>query len=274
MTTIPRTFISYSWTTPIHEDWVVNLAERLVSDGVDVIIDKWALKEGHDKFTFMESMVNAPDIDKVLIILDKKYTEKADDRSGGVGTETQIISPKIYANVSQEKFIPIVTERSEEGNAFIPTYLEGRIYIDLSNQEQFEQNYETLLRNIYKRPALSKPKLGKAPSYIFEDTPMTFRTTSIVRSFDNQINKDPKRISPLIRDFLDDFFNDLKNYSIKFSARDQITFGKEICENINSYTALRNDFIQFFDKVTKEEISYDIELIIRFLEKLPLLTEP
>jgi len=68
MTPIPKIFISYSWTTPTHEDWVINLAERLVSDGIDVVIDKWDLKEGHDKYTFMESMVLSTDIVKVLII--------------------------------------------------------------------------------------------------------------------------------------------------------------------------------------------------------------
>ena len=106
----PKIFVSYSWTTPKHEDWVINLAERLVSDGVDVIIDKWNLKEGQDKYNFMETMVKSVDILKVLIILDRKYTEKAEQRTGGVGTETQIISPKIYDDVSQEKFIPIVAE--------------------------------------------------------------------------------------------------------------------------------------------------------------------
>ena len=161
MTSAPKVFISYSWTTPLHEDWVINLAERLVSDGVDVAIDKWDLKEGHDKYTFMESMVRSDEIVKVLIVLDKKYTEKANNKSGGVGTETQIISPKIYENVSQEKFIPIVTERDENGNAYTPTYLESRIYVDFSTQDQFEKSYETLLRNILKRPAFNSQKLVK-----------------------------------------------------------------------------------------------------------------
>ncbi len=46
-----KIFISYSWTTPIHEQWVINLAERLMADGVDVVIDKWYLKEGNDKYS-------------------------------------------------------------------------------------------------------------------------------------------------------------------------------------------------------------------------------
>lgn len=275
MTGIPKIFISYSWTTPQHEDWVINLAERLVSDGVDVIIDKWNLKEGNDKYNFMETMVKSPDIQKVLIILDKKYSEKAEKRAGGVGTETQIISPKIYGDVSQEKFVPIIAEKDENGNAFVPTFLESRIYIDLSDGDKFEENYESLLRNIYQRPAYSKPKIGKAPSYLFEDTPMTHKTSNIVRSFDNQISKSPKRVNAIIREFLDDFFDDLKGYSVDLKGtRDVILFGKAIHDNINSYTPLRNDYIIFLDKLFKSELEFDIDIFIKFFEKLPILKDP
>ena len=270
----PKIFISYSWTTPNHEDWVINLAEKLMSDGVEVIIDKWYLKEGNDKFTFMETMVNSKDITNVLLILDQKYSEKADQRSGGVGTETQIISPQIYSNVSQEKFIPIVAERDEQGNRYFPTFLEGRIYIDLSSNDKYEENYETLLRNIFKRPAFVKPKLGKAPSYLFEETPMTFKTSIILRGFESQVNKNPKRINSVINDFLEEFYQNLETYSITFSARNDFTIGKEIYDNILLYTPLRNDFIYFFEKVTKKENEFDIEILIKFLEKLPLYKHP
>ena len=46
MTENRKVFISYSWTTSKHQDWVISLAERLMSDGVNVIIDKWDLKAG------------------------------------------------------------------------------------------------------------------------------------------------------------------------------------------------------------------------------------
>ena len=46
---MPKVFISYCWTSPTHEDWVINFAERLVANGVDIVIDKWDLKEGQDK---------------------------------------------------------------------------------------------------------------------------------------------------------------------------------------------------------------------------------
>ncbi len=275
MTETPKIFISYSWSTPKHEDWVINLAERLVSDGVDVIIDKWNLKEGQDKYNFMETMVKMSDIQKVLIILDKKYSDKAEIRVGGVGTETQIISPKIYGDVSQEKFIPIVVEKDENGSPYLPTFLENRIYIDLSDENKFELNYEILLRNIYKRPAYSKPKIGKTPSYLFEETTSVNKTSTIVRSFDNQITQSPKRINAILREFLNDYFEDLKGYTLDLTlAQEAIILGKLIYDNIISYTSLRNDYVSFLDKLFKTELEFDIEIFIKFLEKLPILKDP
>jgi hypothetical protein len=269
-----KVFISYSWTTPEHEEWVLSLGKRLISDGIDVVLDKWDLKEGHDLYDFMESMVKSPEINKVLIILDKIYSERADSRKGGVGTETQIISPKIYKDVSQEKFIPIVRERNEDNEAYIPTFLDGRVYIDLSSDEHFEDNYESLLRNIYGRPSFSKPKLGKAPSYLFEDSPLNFKTSHILRGFEKQLLTKPDRADSIIRDFLDDFIENLKEFSITYNSRDQIEIGKQICENINQYTPLRDDFIKFFDILTNSNVDFDIDILIQFMEELPFFFSP
>lgn len=46
----PRIFLSYSWTSEEHVQWVLELAERLRADSVDAVLDQWDLKEGHDKF--------------------------------------------------------------------------------------------------------------------------------------------------------------------------------------------------------------------------------
>ncbi len=53
----PKVFISYSWSSSQHEAFVMELAEKLMADGVQVILDKWDLREGHDKYVFMETMV-------------------------------------------------------------------------------------------------------------------------------------------------------------------------------------------------------------------------
>ncbi len=39
----PKAFISYCWSSPQHEQWVINLATELRQAGVDIILDKWDL---------------------------------------------------------------------------------------------------------------------------------------------------------------------------------------------------------------------------------------
>ena len=108
-----KVFISYSWGEN-RQTWVVELAYRLMTEyGVDVVLDVWDLKEGQDKDVFMERMVNDDDVQYVLIVCDKNYQMKADSRSGGVGIETQIITPNMYGKVKETKFIPILAEKGE-----------------------------------------------------------------------------------------------------------------------------------------------------------------
>src|ERR1700693_6195290 len=110
----PKLYVSYSWTTRDHEAWVLRLATELRESGVDVILDKWDLKEGHDAHAFMERMVTDETIKKVALICDATYVSKANSRSGGVGTETQIITPDIYAKQDQSKFVAVIVERDED----------------------------------------------------------------------------------------------------------------------------------------------------------------
>src|SRR5690606_20069871 len=126
----PKLFISYSWTSPNHEARVLALASELVDNGVNVIFDKWDLREGQDAYAFMESMVRDPEVTKVLLVCDSVYVRKADERSGGVGTEAQILSPDLYRQRDQTKFVALVLERDDEGKPLVPTYYASRVYID------------------------------------------------------------------------------------------------------------------------------------------------
>ena len=64
----PKVFISYAWASDEYQDKVLALATDLIGDGVDVILDKWSLKEGNDTFAFMEHCVTnaVPDTIKFL----------------------------------------------------------------------------------------------------------------------------------------------------------------------------------------------------------------
>ena len=89
-----RVFISYAWSNDVYQEMVINLATKLRNDGIDVILDKWDLHTGADRFSFMEKSVS--ESDKVLILCNKVYKEKADNRYGGAGQETMIIAPEVY----------------------------------------------------------------------------------------------------------------------------------------------------------------------------------
>src|SRR5260370_16880027 len=158
-TSQPKVFISYSWTTPQHERWVLDLAERLSSDGIVITLDKWDLKEGQDKHKFMEQMVLDETIGKVIVICDRGYQAKADGRKGGVGTESQLISKEVYENTGQEKFIPIVREFDPDGKPCMPHFMCSRIYVDLWSEETFEENYKKFIKNLNAMTLLQRPPL-------------------------------------------------------------------------------------------------------------------
>ena len=159
----PKIFISYSWAV---QEWTVKLATRLINDGVETKVDFWDLKEGNDKYKFMESMVADKSIDFVLILCDETYAKKANDRTGGVGDETVIISSELYGKSSQTRFLPLVLDKDENGDATVPIYIKSRIYFDFSNEEKYEDEYEKLLRHIYNEPLIPKPALGNKPEWL------------------------------------------------------------------------------------------------------------
>jgi hypothetical protein len=152
--TSTKTFISYSWTSGEHQQWVIDLATQLRENGVDVILDKWDLREGQDATVFMERMVTDTSVRKVIMVFDQVYAEKSDKRAGGVGTETQIISAEVYDKVDQTKFVGVASELDAEGKPYRPVYYKSRIYIDLSSDEIYASNFEQLLRWIFDKAPL------------------------------------------------------------------------------------------------------------------------
>lgn len=82
-----------------------------------------------DTVNFMEKCVKDKSLNYVLILLDKKYVDKADGRKGGVGIETQIISNEVYNDVEQNKFIPIIFERDSDGKVYVPVISKNQILL-------------------------------------------------------------------------------------------------------------------------------------------------
>ena len=172
----PKVFISYAWGTDDYNQKVILFATDLKHDGVDVVLDRWHLKEGNDTYAFMEKSVVDESITNVLILLDPVYAKKANDRTGGVGTETQIISSEVYNKVEQSKFLPVIFERDESGNVCKPRYMLGLLHFDLTQEEHYQSEYQRLVRTLYGIDTIKEPELGTPPSWLEEEPRITYKS--------------------------------------------------------------------------------------------------
>jgi len=262
----PKIFISYSWSPILNKNWTLELAERLTRDGIHVIIDEWDAKEGQDKFHFMEKMVNDPEIQNVLIICNKDYTEKANMKKGGVGIESQIVSSEIYNNVGQDKFIPIVRESYDNGKACLPTFVNTRFYIDLSNTEQFEENYEQLIRRIFGKPKHKRPPIGEAPAYISEDEPTFLQTAHKYRPLRESLINGKSNTVGLLSDYFDLFDKTLKDFLIPSNIDpNNPPIDETIISKFEQLKSLRDEYIETMIAYVKYSV-VDQEWLFKILE--------
>ena len=156
---IPKVFISYSHDSDEHREWVLRFSTKLRQNGVDVILDRWDLGAGDDMTLFMEKGVR--DSDRVLVICTDAYVRKADAGEGGVGYERMIITAQLVQDVGTAKFIPIIRRSSDTKKT--PTFLETRIYIDFTDEDEFDEKFDDLLQEVSNARHLRKPPLGKNP---------------------------------------------------------------------------------------------------------------
>src|ERR1019366_926672 len=207
----PRAFLSYSWTSDAAAERVRLLAERLFSDGVEVVLDQWDLRVGHDKFAFMEKMVTDPSVTHVLALSDRRYAERADSRDGGVGTETTILTPEVYAKARQERVIPVILETDESGEPALPTFLRSRWGVDMSSPQRELDGYEQILRILFNKPRYEKPALGSPPTYLTLTSPSR-RCSVILRSFGDALQRGASTAYPLAIDLRQQVSEELRSF--------------------------------------------------------------
>ena len=261
----PKVFISYSWHPEKNKIWVQRLAERLIQDGVNVKLDVWDLKHGHDKYVFMEQMVKDSDIKKVLVICNEDYARKADDRTGGVGTESTIMSSDIYSLAEQTKFIPILVEK-KNGEPCLPTFLKSRMYIDMSSNDIYELGYDQLLRDIYEKPLLRKPALGKMPSYLEADEPVLLSTAQEQRMLKEKV-AESTNLQTWIAKYCDKLIESLDQFKVTFRGGKTGDLIEMIEKSIASMQVVNNDFITFVETVASNS-ECNGKQFVDFFEKL------
>ncbi len=155
----PKVFISYSHDSPEHRRWVSELGAKLRHNGVDAILDQWDLGPGDDVTQFMERGIL--DSDRVLVICTDSYVRKANAGEGGAGYERMIVTAQLAQNLGTNKLIPVIRQASAKEK--IPQGLRERVYIDFTDDNQFDEKLDELLHELYQVRVLQKPPLGKSP---------------------------------------------------------------------------------------------------------------
>jgi hypothetical protein len=164
----PRLFVSYSWDGEAHRRWVLRLAADLIRNGVKVLIDEWDLQAYNDDLhLFMEEGIR--DADHVLIVCTPTYARRANERVGGVGVESTIITGEFYEKAKASKFIPVTRRGSHSARECLPSYLKTRYAIDFTDDAAYRSCLEELLRRLFGRPRYRRPDLGPVPRLSPED---------------------------------------------------------------------------------------------------------
>lgn len=249
----PRLFVSYSWTNQAHIDWVMQLATDLRAYGVDTVIDRWDLREGQDAHSFMEQSVRGEAIDKAILVCDRKYVDRANKREGGVGAESQVVTSSIYKDVEQTKFVAVVTESDDDGEAVLPNFLTSRIFIDFRNSEEYSERLQQLVRWVFDKPLYRKPDLGPRPEFINDQidfAPIQFHVNSL-QGHNSAGRRDLGR-------FLDEAGRQKTDFTVEMSSDEPND--ETIYRGIKSLPPIISQIIGEFDTVLIDRELSDVEI--------------
>lgn len=224
LTRPPIVFVSYSWSSQEYVDKVVRFVQDLRRSGVEVRFDQLDLTEGQNKYHFMERMLSDPEVDRVLILCDPSYAEKADSKRAGVGAETLIITPEVYENAEQSRIIPVIMER-ENGLVRVPIYLRGSLYFDLSGPDR-AFHFQRLVRRLHGRPDLEREPLGERPAYV-DDTRPALRTGAALDIFIDTVDRGAKNPNLRLREFCGSLFDALGDLTAPPTDREAPTVADE-----------------------------------------------
>ena len=88
---------------------------------------------------FMEQALERNDIDNIVVICNKDYADKANNREGGVGYEAGIIISEIKSSPLQRRVIPVAVEFDGDGKPYLPTKFKELYYIDLTKETGYDE---------------------------------------------------------------------------------------------------------------------------------------
>lgn len=152
-------FVTYSWDSEEHQQWVLKLTNDLRKNGVDATFDLFQTQAGTVNLNQM-MITNIRDRDYVIIVLTEGYAERSNDFKGGVGFETLLAIPILLEN--PDKLIFVMKHKGNFTDVF-PFHLKGFYAINFSDEQSYEKSLKELMHKIYGAPLYEMEPLGEVP---------------------------------------------------------------------------------------------------------------
>jgi TIR domain len=158
----PRVFISYSHDSDEHRDRVLDLADRLRSDGIDAMIDQYIQSPPEGWAGWCEAEIEKACF--VLMVCTETYLRRVrrQERPGvgrGVLWEARLIKQQLYDEGSASvKFVPVLF--ADGSDAHVPAPVRGGTIYRVGTTE----GYDALLRLLTDQPLTPIPPLGRRRS--------------------------------------------------------------------------------------------------------------
>lgn len=159
---VPIVFISYSWDSEQHKQWVLDLSKDLREKyRVYTLLDRYN-RGGDDLPTFMQKGLKKAD--RVLIIGTPTYKKKLENsEGGGAKFEDQVITISLYKDMGSAKFVPVLREGSFSDS--FNTLIETRLGYDMRNDGQYEKVLQEIAADLWGVPMNVAPTLGPKPNF-------------------------------------------------------------------------------------------------------------
>src|SRR3989442_1152895 len=173
-------FISYTQESVEHAERVLQLSNRLRSEGVDCVLDQYETSPPEGWPRWMDKKIR--DAKYVLVVCTEVYYKRVmgEEKEGiglGIRWEGNLIYQHLYtAGAINTKFIPVIFD--EKQKAHIPMPLQGATYYSLARAT----GYEDLYRRLTDQTKTEKPKLGERrslPPREVKTDPRLYLTTPI-----------------------------------------------------------------------------------------------
>jgi hypothetical protein len=164
MIAMSRVFISYSHDTPAHSARVLQLAQTLRGNGIDVELDQFHSHQIVDWPRWCRENIAAADF--VLCVCTAEYQRRIDqqvppEQGKGVYWEGRLLENELYDAKGNRRFLPLLFDAEPADN--IPPILRGYSYCTLGTFALHDAGYESLLRILTGQARVEKNPLGPIP---------------------------------------------------------------------------------------------------------------